>query len=145
MKAAATAPRPMKNQRCQPEALARNEKAAPVLWAWTMSSTRLTVCVSPSAKLWLTTALVSWSIRITASAIASQGRIDADFLVAMVTPPCALRRRRTGCWCSARRSSDATDRCDIAAVVPAALALRRVADRGVHEELAGVGGVAGRL
>ena len=30
MKAEATAPRPTKNQRCQPEAPARNEKAAPL-------------------------------------------------------------------------------------------------------------------
>ena len=32
MKAEATAPRPMKNQRCQPAASDKNENAAPVLW-----------------------------------------------------------------------------------------------------------------
>ena len=35
MKTAAATPMAVKNQRCQPEAPARNEKAAPVLWART--------------------------------------------------------------------------------------------------------------
>jgi hypothetical protein len=34
-------PMPVKNQRCQPEALARNENAAPVLWARTMLKKRV--------------------------------------------------------------------------------------------------------
>jgi hypothetical protein len=32
MNSAAATPMPVKNQRCQPEAPARNENAAPVLW-----------------------------------------------------------------------------------------------------------------
>ena len=35
MKTAAATPMAVKNQRCQPEAPARKEKAAPVLWART--------------------------------------------------------------------------------------------------------------
>ena len=51
MKTAATAPRPMKNQRCQPLAPARNENAAPVLWARTMLKNGVMVRQSPSSKL----------------------------------------------------------------------------------------------
>jgi|GEM_PF-5146542 len=35
MKPAAAMPMAVKNQRCQPEAAARNENAAPLLWART--------------------------------------------------------------------------------------------------------------
>ena len=41
---------------------------------------------------------------------------------------CGLRRRRTGCWCSGRRSSGARRRADVVAPVPAALALRCALD-----------------
>ena len=71
MKADATNPRPTKNQRCQPEAPARNENAAPVLCTRTRLKKLHTGWVSPSLKVPMISVLVIWSSRITSTAKAS--------------------------------------------------------------------------
>ena len=48
MNSAAQTPRAVKNQRCQPPAEARNEKAAPVLCTRTMLKKLVTTVLSPS-------------------------------------------------------------------------------------------------
>jgi hypothetical protein len=48
MNSAAATPMAVKNQRCQPEAAARKENAAPVLWARTMLKKLVIVVLSPS-------------------------------------------------------------------------------------------------
>ncbi len=127
MKAEAARPRPTKNQRCQPEAPARKEKAAPVLCTRTRLKKSVTRRLSPSVKLAMTSVLVSWSSTITSAARPSHSprpgpppapRAPLPSTAApppdlpplpapAIRPPRAPRRRRRGCGCSGRRSSGA--------------------------------------
>ena len=72
MTTAATVPRPVKNQRCQPDASAKNENAAPLLCARTMLKKSVTGRLSPSCMLPMMSTLVNWSASTIKSAMASQ-------------------------------------------------------------------------
>ena len=50
MNTVASTPTPVKNQRCQPDAPARNEKAAPLLWTLTRLKNEVNGVESPSWK-----------------------------------------------------------------------------------------------
>ena len=83
MNTAAAAPMPTKNQRCQPEAPARNENAAPALCTRTRLKNEVMLRLSPSWNMPMTSVLVNWSARMMISAMPSQGSSDGPgcFLV----------------------------------------------------------------
>ena len=112
IKPAAPKPSAVKNQRCQPEASAKKENAAPLLCARTRLKKLVTGSLAPSCMLPMMSSLLNWSARMMISAIASQCSMRMPPL-----PPRAIRRpagtrpRRTGCSRSVRTRWGVPGRC----------------------------------
>src|ERR1700752_1475274 len=126
---------PVKNQRCQPPAVARKLKAAPRLYMSTRLKKDVTSTDSPSVKARTTHALVAMSSATTPALTPSQ-RIQRSFTSGMAAGLVAARERRGAARANAGMRAIGSD---ILAVVPAALALRVRARRDLDRDRFPVG------
>src|SRR5437762_5858542 len=128
---------PVKNQRCQPPAVARKLKAAPRLYMSTRLKKDVTSTVSPSVKARTIHALVAMSSTTTAALTPSQ-RNQPRRALRMTALLVAPRERRGAARADPGMRAVGSD---ILAVVPAALALRVRARRDLdrHRIAAGLG------
>src|SRR5205814_10365798 len=94
MKAEAASARPMKNQRCQPPALASSDQAMPVFSYRATSKKEVTVRLSPRRMSATISALANWSSNTTASAMPSHSHIEGLVLAERERERVAIRDER---------------------------------------------------